>query len=163
MGSKSTPIKLKNGGGYIMDSKLIENMNLEEDVSVLVSNLKNIEGEYKKILNKYSEDFSEQDKKQQDILHYLEFNNLNSVAAYRLMKELKEVRLKRRTAEDTVNLLNNIALQLKFNSKSMDTDKILKDRKKQLDNRKYKMRCYTERQLKNIANLPIYKGGEENV
>lgn len=45
----------------------------------------------------------------------------------------------------------------------MDTDKILKDRKKQLDNRKYKMRCYTERQLKNIANLPIYKGGEENV
>lgn len=100
-----------------MDSKLIENMNLEEDVSVLVSNLKNIEGEYKKILNKYSEDFSEQDKKQQDILHYLEFNNLNSVAAYRLMKELKEVRLKRRTAEDTVNLLNNIALQLKFNSK----------------------------------------------
>lgn len=146
-----------------MDSKLIENMNLEEDVSVLVSNLKNIEGEYKKILNKYSEDFSEQDKKQQDILHYLEFNNLNSVAAYRLMKELKEVRLKRRTAEDTVNLLNNIALQLKFNSKSMDTDKILKDRKKQLDNRKYKMRCYTEKQLKNIANLPIYKGGEENV
>lgn len=129
-----------------MDSKLIENMNLEEDVSVLVSNLKNIEGEYKKILNKY-----------------LEFNNLNSVAAYRLMKELKEVRLKRRTAEDTVNLLNNIALQLKFNSKSMDTDKILKDRKKQLDNRKYKMRCYTERQLKNIANLPVYKGGEENV
>lgn len=117
MGSKNTPIKLKNGGGYIMDSKLIENMNLEEDVSVLVSNLKNIEGEYKKILNKYSEDFSEQDKKQQDILHYLEFNNLNSVAAYRLMKELKEVRLKRRTAEDTVNLLNNIALQLKFNSK----------------------------------------------
>lgn len=146
-----------------MDSKLIENMNLEEDVSVLVSNLKNIEGEYKKILNKYSEDFSEQDKKQQDILHYLEFNNLNSVAAYRLMKELKEVRLKRRTAEDTVNLLNNIALQLKFNSKSMDTDKILKDRKKQLDNRKYKMRYYTEKQLKNIANLPVYKGGEENV
>ena len=145
-----------------MDSKLIENMNLEEDVSVLVSNLKNIEGEYKKILNKYSEDFSEQDKKQQDILHYLEFNNLNSVAAYRLMKELKEVRLKRRTAEDTVNLLNNIALQLKFNSKSMDTDKILKDRKKQLDNRKYKMRYYTEKQLKNIANLPVYKGGEEN-
>lgn len=143
-----------------MDSKLIENMNLEEDVSVLVSNLKNIEGEYKKILNKYSEDFSEQDKKQQDILHYLEFNNLNSVAAYRLMKELKEVRLKRRTAEDTVNLLNNIALQLKFNSKSMDTDKILKDRKKQLDNRKYKMRYYTEKQLKNIANLPVYKGGE---
>lgn len=47
MGSKNTPIKLKNGGGYIMDSKLIENMNLEEDVSVLVSNLKNIEGEYK--------------------------------------------------------------------------------------------------------------------
>lgn len=146
-----------------MDSKLIENMNLEEDVSVLVSNLKNIEGEYKKILNKYSEDFSEQDKKQQDILHYLEFNNLNSVAAYRLMKELKEVRLKRRTAEDTVNLLNNIALQLKFNSKSMDTDKILKDRKKQLDNRRYKMRIYTEKQLKNIANLPVYKGGEENV
>ena len=146
-----------------MDSKLIENMNLEEDVSVLVSNLKNIEGEYKKILNKYSEDFSEQDKKQQDILHYLEFNNLNSVAAYRLMKELKEVRLKRRIAEDTVNLLNNIALQLKFNSKSMDTDKILKDRKKQLDNRKYKMRIYTEKQLKNIANLPVYKGGEENV
>lgn len=140
-----------------MNDKLIENMNLEEDVSVLMANLKNVEGEYKKILDKYSKDFSEQDRKQQDILHYLEFNNLSSVAAYRLMKELKKVRLRRRAAEDTVNLLNNMALQLKFNSRIMDTDKILKDRKKQLDTRRYNMKCYTEKELNNIAKLPIYE------
>lgn len=146
-----------------MEDKLIENMNLEEDVSLLISNLGNIEKEYNKVLDKYSEAFSEQDRKQQDILHYLEFNNLNSVATYRLMKELKEVRLERRKAEDIINLLNNLALRLKFNSKTTNANDIVEKRKKQLDNRKYQMRYYTEKQLKDIANLPIYKGGEENV
>ena len=146
-----------------MENKLRENMNLEEDVSLLISNLGNIEKESNKVWDKYSEVFSEQDKKQQDILHYLEFNNLNSVATYRLMKELKEVRLERRKAEDIINLLNNLALRLKFNSKTTNANDIVEKRKKQLDNRKYQMRYYTEKQLKDIANLPIYKGGEENV
>ena len=48
-----------------------------------MSNLKNIEGEYKKILNKYSEYFSEQDKKQQDILQAFEKVCENSVYSYR--------------------------------------------------------------------------------
>ena len=146
-----------------MENKLRENMNLEEDVSLLISNLGNIEKEYNKVWDKYSEVFSEQDRKQQDILHYLEFNNLNSVATYRLMKELKEVRLERRKAEDIINLLNNLALRLKFNSKTTNANDIVEKRKKQLDNRKYQMKYYTEKQLKDIANLPIYKGGEEDV
>lgn len=144
-------------------NELRDNMKLEEDISLFISNLKDVEKEYKIILGKYSKEFSEQDRKQQDILHYLEFNNLNSVAAYRLMKELKEVRLERRKAEDTVQLLMNLASKLKLNNNEANTSVIINSKKQQMKMRRYKMRVYTEKQLKNIANLPVYKGGEENV
>ena len=140
-----------------MVNKLREELELKEDISNLISNIRNIEEEYTKVLDKYTEDASVADKKQEDILHYLEFNNLNTVAAYRLVKELQEVREERRKAKDNIDLLNRISLRLKFNNKDKSINKILESKEQQMRDRSYKMRYYSEKEIKNIANLPIYK------
>lgn len=140
-----------------MVNKLREELELKEDISNLISNIRNIEEEYTKVLDKYTEDASIADKKQEDILHYLEFNNLNTVAAYRLVKELQEVREERRKAKDNIDLLNRISLRLKFNNKDKSINKILESKEQQMRDRSYKMRYYSEKEIKNIANLPIYK------
>lgn len=145
-----------------MVNKLREELELKEDISNLISNIRNIEEEYTKVLDKYAEDASVADKKQEDILHYLEFNNLNTVAAYRLVKELQEVREERRKAKDNIDLLNRISLRLKFNNKDKSINKILESKEQQMRDRSYKMRYYSEKEIKNIANLPIYKEVKPN-
>lgn len=145
-----------------MVNKLREELELKEDISNLISNIRNIEEEYTKVLDKYTEDASVADKKQEDILHYLEFNNLNTVAAYRLVKELQEVREERRKAKDNIDLLNRISLRLKFNNKDKSINKILESKEQQMRDRSYKMRYYSEKEIKNIANLPIYKEVKPN-
>lgn len=145
-----------------MVNKLREELELKEDISNLISNIRNIEEEYTKVLDKYTEDASVADKKQEDILHYLEFNNLNTVAAYRLVKELQEVREERRKAKDNIDLLNRISLRLKFNNKDKSINKILESKEQQMRDRSYKMRYYSEKEIKNIANLPIYKEVNSN-
>lgn len=145
-----------------MVNKLREELELKEDISNLISNIRNIEEEYTKVLDKYAEDASVADKKQEDILHYLEFNNLNTVAAYRLVKELQEVREERRKAKDNIDLLNRISLRLKFNDKDKSINKILESKEQQLRDRSYKMKYYSEKEIKNIANLPIYKEVNQN-
>lgn len=95
-------------------------------------------------------------------MHYLEFNNLNTVAAYRLVKELQEVREERRKAKDNIDLLNRISLRLKFNNKDTSINKILESKKQQVKDRNYKMKYYSEKEIKNIANLPIYKEVKPN-
>ena len=145
-----------------MVNKLREELELKEDISNLISNIRNVEEEYTKVLDKYAEDASVADKKQEDILHYLEFNNLNTVAAYRLVKELQEVREERRKAKDNIDLLNRISLRLKFNNKDTSINKILESKEQQMRDRSYKMRYYSEKEIKNIANLPIYKEVKPN-
>lgn len=145
-----------------MVNKLREELELKGDISNLISNIRNIEEEYTKVLDKYAEDASVADKKQEDILHYLEFNNLNTVAAYRLVKELQEVREERRKAKDNIDLLNRISLRLKFNNKDKSINKILESKEQQIRDRSYKMRYYSEKEIKNIANLPIYKEVKPN-
>ena len=145
-----------------MVNKLREELELKEDISNLISNIKNIEEEYTKVLDKYAEDESVAAKKQEDILHYLEFNNLNTVAAYRLVKELQEVRKERRKAKDNIDLLNRISLRLKFNNKDKSINKILESKEQQIRDRIYKMKYYSEKEIKNIANLPIYKEVNQN-
>lgn len=145
-----------------MVNKLREELELKEDISNLISNIRNIEEEYIKVLDKYAEDASVADKKQEDILHYLEFNNLNTVAAYRLVKELQEVREERRKAKDSIDLLNRISLKLKFNNRDTNVNKILESKEQQVKSRSYTMRYYCEKEIKNIANLPVYKEALQN-
>lgn len=97
---------------YDEDKKL----KLEEDVLDFLEHLKSVEKEYKNVLKKYSVDFGNNNKKEQDILHYIEFKELSAVGAYRLVKELSKVRKDRRKAEDTVQFLNRLGSDFTFNN-----------------------------------------------
>lgn len=136
-------------------------LELNQDISKLIGSINNLENEYKIMLKKYSDEFSVADKKQQDILHYIEFNNINSVAGYRLIKELQAVRQERRRAEDNVELLNAIALNLTLNNKDKTVNATINNRKQKVKNRKYHMKIYKDGELTFIANTPLYKGNIE--
>lgn len=112
---------------YDEDKKL----KLEEDVLDFLEHLKSVEKEYKNVLKKYSVDFGDNNKKEQDILHYIEFKELSAVGAYRLVKELSKVRKDRRKAEDTVQFLNRLGSDFTFNNdKTVDGILNSKNKKK---------------------------------
>lgn len=119
-----------------------------------MEHLKSLEKEYKNILKKYSVDFGNSNKKEQDILHYIEFKDLSAVGAYRLVRELSKVRKERRTAEDTVQFLNRIGSNFTFNN-DKTIDGILNSKNKKMEIRTYHTKYYTENTLNNIVNKKI--------
>ncbi len=58
--------------------------------------------EYKKA---YAARLSEEDLRTQDLLHYIELNEINDAEAVDIVRRLKESRLKRREAKDVLHLL----------------------------------------------------------
>lgn len=129
-------------------------LNLEKDISDLILDLTKVKEDFKKVLNKYSQYFSNADKKQQDILHFIEFKKLSTVGSYRLLKELSKVRQERRVAEDNVEFLNKIGREFNFlNTKSIK--EILKSKNHSMKTRKYSTRYYNEQTLYGITNNSI--------
>lgn len=123
---------------------------LEEDIIELINEIDKVGNLFKSVLDKYSKNFSVADKKQQDLLHYIEFKDFSSVAGYRIMKELKKVRRERRIAEDNVDLLNKIGSQFLFTNKK--TAKIiLQSKKDSVRTREYSTRYYSEKSLVEIS------------
>lgn len=123
---------------------------LEEDITELINEIDKVGNLFKSVLDKYSKNFSVADKKQQDLLHYIEFKDFSSVAGYRIMKELKKVRRERRIAEDNVDLLNKIGSQFLFTNKK--TAKIiLQSKKDSVRTREYSTRYYSEKSLVEIS------------
>lgn len=140
-----------------MKNNDLKELKLEKDILDLISEIDKVDILFKNVLNKYSKNFSNADKKQQDLLHYVEFKDFSSVAGYRILKELKKVRKERRTAEDNVDLLNRIGKQFCFTN-SKNVKDILNSKKQSVESRKYSTRYYSENTLKEIAN----KKGENN-
>lgn len=132
---------------------------LEEDIINLISEIDRVGDLFRKVLDKYSKNFSNADKKQQDLLHYIEFKNFSSVAGYRIIKELKKVRKERRTAEDNVDLLNRIGSQFSFTNKKKAKN-ILKSKKENIKTRKYSTRYYSEKSLIEIAKKSKEKNND---
>lgn len=126
-------------------------LKLGKDVLDFLEHLKSLEKEYKNILKKYSVDFGNSNKKEQDILHYIEFKDLSAVGAYRLVRELSKVRKERRTAEDTVQFLNRIGSNFTFNN-DKTIDGILNSKNKKMEIRTYHTKYYTENTLNDIVN-----------
>lgn len=129
-------------------------LKLGKDVLDFLEHLKSLEKEYKNILKKYSVDFGNSNKKEQDILHYIEFKDLSVVGAYRLVRELSKVRKERRTAEDTVQFLNGIGSNFTFNN-DKTIDGILNSKNKKMEIRTYHTKYYTENTLNDIVNKKI--------
>lgn len=130
-------------------------LKITEDINNLIEDLDNVKKLYKKILDEYSQKMSNVDSKQQDILHYVEFKNVNSVAGFRILKELQKVRRERRGVEDVLELLNNIK-QLFTLTNTITAKNILNNKIDAMKKRKYKERVYSESELDSIANLPEY-------
>ena len=75
-------------------------------------------------VNNISQELSNVDLEQQDILHYIENNNLNASGYAKVGKLLKEIRLKRRNIKNDLDKLNAIRdnLTRKYNNKFIEKD-----------------------------------------
>ncbi len=123
-------------------------MDLDKEIENVLIALDDID----KYCNSLSNLLSLEDQKTQDLLHYIENNKINAFQSYRLVKQLKKIRLDRR------NIKNNIELAATFyNNKnkliSNEYRSVLKDElkktKKQLQ-LKYKNRYYQQCEIVNI-------------
>lgn len=81
-------------------------MDLIEEIKEVVERLNNIEN-YCSLLN---DKLSNEDLKAQDLLHLIEENKIGAFQCYRLIKELKKIRVTRR------KIKNDIELSIVFNN-----------------------------------------------
>lgn len=96
---------------------------------------------------------SECDEKEQDLLHYIENNKINMLWCYRFVRELKNVREKRRNIKNDMERIIKFKEQKTKLASTIDNRQLilaeLNKREKQL-NCPYKNRRYTEEELQKI-------------
>lgn len=83
-----------------------------KDISIdnlifLFKNLDICKNQIKEFREKTNIKLSYYDRKQQDLLHMLEFNKLNACQLSKIMKELKKVRRERRSTKNLHEMLQN--------------------------------------------------------
>ena len=104
---------------------------------------------------------SECNEREQDLLHYIENNKINIVWCYKYVRELKNVREKRRNIKNDMERIMKFKEQKTKLASTIDNRQLmiaeLNKREKQL-NCPYKNRRYTEEELQKIL-----KGGVINV
>ena len=123
-------------------------MNVIDELKIINDKLDVID-EYS---NTLSDELSKVDCKMQDLLHYIEFNKISVKWCYRMMKEMKELRGKRRKIKNDMEILSKYnetktKLLTSDNRKLLMTEIYKKD--KQL-NQPYKNREYTEEDMQKI-------------
>ena len=77
-------------------------MNVIDEIAIIANKLNYLD-EYSDSL---ANTLSDLDLKQQDLLHYLENNILKTNECYRIIKELKKIREKRRKIKNDMDLLS---------------------------------------------------------
>ena len=96
---------------------------------------------------------SECDEKEQDLLHYIENNKINMLWCYRFVRELKNVREKRRNIKNDMERIIKFKEQKTKLASTTDNRQLmlaeLNKREKQL-NCPYKNRRYAEEELQKI-------------
>ena len=112
-------------------------------------------------IDNYSDNLSKElsilDTKQQDLLHYIEFNKIDIFWCYRMIKEIKSVREKRRTVKNDMEILFEYNKQK--NKLAMETHRqfLLSElhKKEKKLNKLYTNKQYTEEELNRAANILI--------
>lgn len=103
--------------------------------------------------NGLSQLLSECDEKEQDLLHYIENNKINMLWCYRFVRELKNVREKRRNIKNDMERIMKFKEQKTKLASTIDNRQLmlaeLNKREKQL-NCPYKNRRYAEEELQKI-------------
>lgn len=126
----------------------MEEIDVLEEVKNAVDILNRID-EYHVTL---SDRLSALDSRTQDLLHYIESNSINVLWCYRMIKELKTIRIERRKVKNDMELLTKYTeVKNRLTSKDSRTFILseLHKRNKQLQTT-YKNRQYTEEDIQKI-------------
>ena len=123
-------------------------MNVAEEIKDVVERLDRID-EYS---NSLTDNLSELDCKMQDLLHYIENNKINVLWCYRMIKEIKQIREKRRKVKNDMELLSKYNEQKnkmisKENRQFLMTE--IYKREKMLS-KNYTNKQYTEEEMQKI-------------
>lgn len=123
-------------------------MDVIEEISEIVNRLNKID-EYNSTL---ADNLSELDCKQQDLLHYIENTKISVLWVYRIIKELKNVRINRRKVKNDMELLSKFNEQktklLSKENRQFMLAEIYK--KEKMLGKKYTNKKYTEEELQKI-------------
>lgn len=90
------------------------------------------------------------DLKEQDLLHYIEFNKLKSFERVRLTNIFEKVRTERREAKNNIEVITQFKcniLQMQTKAGREQLRNMLKRQEKKLKNRRYTNRAYKHEEL----------------
>ena len=136
-------------------------VEIEEILNYMLTFFQDIDKRRKEL----NEEQSVIDKKQDEILHYIENHNTNASQSCRLIKILKEIRFERRQIKNEIEIVDSLKDNFvdKYKNKFIERDiiqalKDLKDRQEKHSNVKYSYKYLTkELEIKddedNITNL----------
>lgn len=123
-------------------------MDILEEITKIIEKLNIVDG----YCNSLTTDLNELDEKTQDLLHYIENNKISAFSCYRIIKELKGIRQKRRKVKQDIELSKKYQEQ-KNRLSSFDNRQFLltelHKKEKQLHT-EYKNRRYTEEDIQKI-------------
>ena len=103
-------------------------------------------GDLDKLKNFFATQQSIMDRKQEDVLHKIEFGSVLGVNGVRYSKMLKDIRIKRRIAKDSLKILENIKA-------AYSQAKIYENQKDKLESRVYTPRELSELFSRQVANV----------
>lgn len=108
-----------------------------------------------KYANTLEDKYIKINQKRQDLLHLIENNKLKTNECYRVIKELRNVRLERRKIKNDMELSKTFQIHknqiLSINNREFLRNLLMK-KQEQLITSKYKNRIYTEDELKELIN-----------
>lgn len=123
-------------------------MNVTEEIKEVVERLDRID-EYN---NSLTDNLSELDCKQQDLLHYIENNKINVLWCYRMIKEIKQIREKRRKVKNDMELLSKYNEQKNKMISKENRQFLLAEiyKKEKMLSKNYTNKQYTEEEMQKI-------------
>lgn len=120
-----------------------EKMSIAENIQYWVDKINGLNGLASEALHrkdKLVDQLSTVDKEICDILHYIEFCNLNAAQGYKAYKMIKERRIRRRSIKNELQVLDTILGKKISETATDEIEKVISG----MDNRKYEPRVMRE-------------------
>lgn len=123
-------------------------MDVIQEITDIVDKLNKID-EYDSTL---VDELSKLDQKQQDLLHYIEFNKVNILWCYRMIKEIKAVREQRRKVKNDIDLCGEFSKHKNKLISKENRQFLIAELHKKIKNNSvpYKNRQYTEEEMQKV-------------
>ena len=123
-------------------------MDVIQEITDIVDKLNKID-EYDSTL---VDELSKLDQKQQDLLHYIEFNKVNILWCYRMIKEIKAVREQRRKVKNDIDLCGEFSKHKNKLISKENRQLLVAELHKKIKNNSvpYKNRQYTEEEMQKV-------------